>query len=82
MKTLSALVIVYIFSNICKYIGEYFTVTCTYVGYMCMLIFSYQGMCYSMSASFKGLMLQMFILCVTDTIHNATVLFVYVRTIK
>ena len=39
MKTLSALVIVYICSRICKYVGAYFTVTCTYVCYMCMLIF-------------------------------------------
>ena len=43
MKTLSALVIVYICSNICKYVGAYFTVTCAYVCYMCLLIFPVEG---------------------------------------
>ena len=42
-KNISALVIVYIYSNICKYVGAYFTVTCTYVCYMCMLIFPIEG---------------------------------------
>ena len=43
MKSLSALVVLYVCLYICKYVGAYFTVICTYVGYMYILIFPVEG---------------------------------------